>query len=174
MTASPKIQLRPPPASGVVPWAPHDPAAAVPSVVDPKAAKKRNILLVSTLEGPSPALERFVTKRDNVRVVVPVVRQGIVDWIANDEHAFSEAEVVAAETAAALPAKTRSARAGEADVALAIRDALAQFPADEIVLAVQSGDTDLVESIGASTDAGFVGRNIGGVPLRVVAVDNDR
>ena len=114
-----------------------------------------------------------MTKRDNVRVVVPVVRQGIVDWIANDEHAFSQAEIVANETAAALPAETMSARAGEADIALAIRDALAQFPADEIVVAVKPAHDELVESIGASTGAaGILGRGIGGVPLRVVVIDD--
>ena len=110
-------------------------------MVEPKAAGRRNVLILSTLEGPSPELDRFVAKGDNVRVVVPVVRQGIIDWLANDEHAFSQAEIVAPETAAALPAETMSARAGEADVALAIRDALAQFPADEIVVAVRPGTT---------------------------------
>ncbi len=165
--------LRPTPAPGVVVWAPHDPAAVVPSVVEPKAAGRRNILIVSTLDGPSPELNRFVSKRDNVRVVVPVVRQGIVDWIANDEQAFSQAEIVATETAAALPAETTSTRAGEADIALAIRDALAQFPADEVVVAIHPGDDDLVESIGASTGAaGLPGRNIGGVPLRIVTIDD--
>ncbi len=48
------------------------------------------------------------------------------------------------------------AGAGEADVALAIRDALATFPADEIVVAVSRDDEDVRDAItsGSETPAG--------------------
>jgi hypothetical protein len=149
-------------------WAPPDPAAMLPSVVDPKAAAGRNVLIVSTLPRPAPALARYVSRRDNVRVIVPVIRQGIVDWLANDERAFAEAESVATETGSVLPAERVSARAGESDVALALRDALAQCPADEIIVAVRQGDDELIESISA---ASAPGRQIDGVPVHVVAID---
>ena len=62
------------------------------------------------------------------------------------------------------------AGAGEADVALAIRDALATFPADEIVVAVSRDDEDVADAIvsGSETPAGA--RQIEGVPVRFVAV----
>jgi hypothetical protein len=55
--------------------------------------------------------------------VVPVVRQGVLDWLANDQRAFSHAEEVAERTAEQLPGDTMEAVAGEAKVELAIRDA---------------------------------------------------
>ena len=64
---------------------------------------------------------------DKLKVVVPVVRQGVLDWLANDQKAFTHAEHVAEDVAAHLPGETVEAKAGEADVDLAIRDALATF-----------------------------------------------
>jgi hypothetical protein len=53
--------------------------------------------------------------------VVPVVRQGALDWLTNDEKAVGHAERVAASTAEELSGETVGATAGEADVGLAIR-----------------------------------------------------
>ena len=82
-------------------------------------------------------LRAEVGDADIVKVVVPVVRQGFLDWLANDEEAISHAEEVAERTAEQLPGETAEAGAGEPNVELAIRDALATFPADEIVVAVR-------------------------------------
>ena len=86
----------------------------------------------------------------------PVVRQGFLDWLANDQRAFSHAKSVAEEAAAEMPGETIEAVAGEADVDLAIRDALATFPADEIVVAVrprtQQGLVESMATAGAPTD----------------------
>ena len=72
------------------------------------------------------------------------------------------------ETADALPAATTEFAAGEENVALAIRDALATFPADEVVLAVRSQDRDaLTEVLDPNEGAA---RSIDGVPLRFVVV----
>ena len=56
----------------------------------------RAILLGSTREHEGPALRQIVGRDDRVRVIVPVVKQGFLDWLANDERAFSHAEEVAA------------------------------------------------------------------------------
>ena len=48
----------------------------------------------------------------SLKVVVPVVKQGFLDWLANDERAFSQAEDEAARLAAELPGK-RSTRTPE-------------------------------------------------------------
>ena len=93
----------------------------------------RNVLVISTVEHADDVLRRQVGDAETIKVVVPVVRQGALDWLANDQKAFGHAERVAERTAEQLPGETIDAEAGEADVGLAIRDALATFPADEIV-----------------------------------------
>lgn len=125
----------------------------------------RNVLVVSTDEDVARTLAPHLDEKDTVKVIVPVVGQGFLDWLSNDEKAFAYAEGVAGQVADELPGDTVDARAGESDIALAIRDALATFPADEIVVAV-SGDERVVDAIDAD-DAGG-GRRIDGIPVRVV------
>ena len=126
------------------------------------------ILIVSTVDHAEDKVRELVGAGDEIKVVVPVVRQGLLDWLANDERAFSRAASVAKETADALPGKTVEAVAGEADVELAIRDALAEFPADEIVISVRPDDEEgLVESI-AMDDAPR--RSFAGIPVRSVVL----
>jgi hypothetical protein len=99
---------------------------------------------------------------------VPVVRQGLLDWLANDQKAFGRAERVAERTAEQLPGDTVDAAAGEANVGLAIRDALATFPADEIVVAVRPDEEEaLVESIATETAPQHA---VDGVPVRYVVI----
>ena len=128
----------------------------------------KNVLVVSTVEHADDVLRAHVGEADTIKVVVPVVRQGALDWLANDQKAFGHAEEVAERTAAELPGETVDAVAGEANVGLAIRDALATFPADEIVVAVRPGEEEgLVESI--VTDSAPQSR-IEGVPVRTVVI----
>jgi len=108
----------------------------------------KNVLVVSTVEHADDVLRAHVGQADTIKVVVPVVRQGALDWLANDQKAFGHAEEVAERTADQLPGEAVEAVAGEANVGLAIRDALATFPADEIVVAVRPGEEEgLIESI---------------------------
>ena len=128
----------------------------------------RNVLVVSTVEHEEHALRDLVGPDDRVKVVVPVVDQGVLDWLANDERAFAHAEEVAGETAERLPAEDVESAAGEANVALAIRDALATFPADEIVVAVRPDEEEaLVESIATETAPQHA---VDGVPVRYVVI----
>ena len=109
--------------------------------------ENRNVLVVSTVEHAEDELRAQVGDADTVLVVVPVVRQGVLDWLANDQRAFARAEQVAQDTADQLPGETVEAVAGEADLELAIQDALATFPADEIVIALRpDGEQGFVES----------------------------
>ena len=71
---------------------------------------------------------------------MPVVGQGLLDWLANDEKAFARRRDGCGEVGGELPGETVETRPGEADIGLAIRDALATFPADEIVVAVDVDD----------------------------------
>jgi hypothetical protein len=128
----------------------------------------RSVLVVSTVEHEERILRGAVGNADRVKVVVPVVKQGLLDWLANDERAFAHAAEVAEETAQELPADDVAAAAGEANVALAIRDALASFPADEVVVAIRPGDRDaLTERLDPGNGAA---RSIDGVPLRFVVI----
>lgn len=127
-----------------------------------------NILVVSTVEHPETALRRHVGDADTIKVVVPVVRQSFLDWLANDEDAFAHAQDVAERTADRLPGATVEAAAGEARVDLAIQDALATFDADEILVAVHPDDEEgLVESR-ATEDSPR--RAVDGIPVRVVVI----
>ena len=128
----------------------------------------RSVLVVSTVEHSEAALRAQVGDADRIKVVVPVVRQGVLDWLANDQRAFTHAEHVAEHTAEQLPGETVEAVAGEANVELAIRDALATFAADEIVIAVRPEDEEgLIESK-ATADAPT--RSVDGVPVRLVVI----
>jgi hypothetical protein len=128
----------------------------------------RNVLIVSTVEHADDVLRAHVGAADTIKVVVPAVRQGVLDWLANDEQAFGRAERVAEHTAAALPGETVETGAGEANVGLAIRDALATFPADEIVVAVRPNQEEgLVES--HATDSAPQ-HSLDGVPVRYVVI----
>ena len=128
----------------------------------------RNVLVVSTVEHTDDVLRAHVGEADTIKVVVPVVRQGALDWLANDQKAFGHAERVAERTAEQLSGETVDAVAGEANVGLAIRDALATFPADEIVVAVRPDEEEgLVESI--ATDSAPQ-HSLEGVPVRYIVI----
>ena len=124
--------------------------------------------MVSTVEHGDAVLRAHVGDADRIKVVVPVVRQGVLDWLANDEQAYGRAERVAERTADNLPGETVEAVAGEANVELAIRDALATFPADEIVVAVRpEREEGRVES--AATDTA-PRESLAGLPVRYIVI----
>ena len=131
----------------------------------------RNVLVVSTVDHA----ERLLRKRlgsdvGSIKVVVPVVRQGFFDWLANDERAFTHAEEEATRLAEELPGDTSDARAGEADVMLAIQDALATFPADEIVVALHpQEESDFAERVAAAD----VRASVAGLPVRVLVARDE-
>jgi hypothetical protein len=129
----------------------------------------RNVLVISTVEHADDVLRAQVGDADAIKVVVPVVRQGVLDWLASDQEAFSRAERVAERTGEQLSGETVDAVAGEADIGLAIRDALATFPADEIVVAVRPEEEEgFVESIATDTAPQH---RFEGVPVRFVVID---
>jgi hypothetical protein len=128
----------------------------------------RRVLVVSTVEGVESRLRAELGDDvDEVKVVVPAVRQGVLDWLANDERAFAHAREEAERTAAGLPGETVEAVPGVADVDLAIRDALATFPADEIVVAVHSEGASGPVERAATQD---ISRSVGGIPVRQLVV----
>ena len=132
----------------------------------------RNVLVVTTVEDTeADVLRSHVGAADTVKVVVPVVRQGVLDWLANDERALAEAEAIAHRTADQLPGETTEAIAGEPNVELAIRDALATFPADEIVVAVRPEQQEGPIERAATHTAPR--RSFEGVPVRFVVIPDE-
>ena len=97
----------------------------------------KRVLVVSTVEGAEDRAPRGTRRRrrrgEGRR---PAVRQGVRRGWQRDTSERSSARWRHA-TAARLPSETVEAIAGEADVDLAIRDALATFAADEIVVVVR-------------------------------------
>ena len=137
----------------------------------------RNVLVVSTLEQEAAALGGLVGADDHVKVIVPVVKQGFLDWLANDEHAFSKAKAVAEDTAEELPADDDDPHRHSVDAPgralLRVQDvrhrvALATFPAEEILVAVGPGERDAVTDV-LDPEEGAA-RSVDGVPVRVVVV----
>ena len=128
----------------------------------------KNVLVISTVEHADDVLRAHVGEAETIKVVVPVVRQGVLDWLANDQEAFGHAERVAERTADQLPGATVEADAGEADVGLAIRDALATFPADEIVVAVRPEEGE--GFVGSSATDTAPQHRVEGVPVRFVVI----
>jgi hypothetical protein len=128
----------------------------------------RNILVVSTVHDAEDAVSPYIADDDTIKVVMPVVRQGALDWLANDEKAYAKAERAAADTAERLPGDTADTSFVDSDVRSAIDDALATFAADEIIIAVRPGsDEGPIES--AATDTA-PREEIRGVPVRYLVV----
>jgi hypothetical protein len=126
-------------------------------------------LVVSTVEHGEAALRaRLGADVDDVRIVVPVVQQGFLDWLANDERAAADAEEAASRLAEKLPSVSE-ARKGEADVLLAIEDALATFDADEVVVALHPEDEAPFAERVARDD---LRPSVHGVPVRAVVISD--
>lgn len=128
----------------------------------------RNVLVVSTVEQADDAIARLLGPDvEHVQVVVPVVRQGVLRWLTTDQKAYDQAREQAERTAERLPVDDAEAAVGEADVELAIQDALATFPADEVLVAVRPDDeTGAIESAAL----GELPDSVAGVPVRTIVV----
>src|SRR4051794_33317229 len=137
------------------------------------AAENRHVLIVSTVELGGGAIGGLVGDEATTMVVVPQVRQSRLQWLANDEdRAHDVAQRASERLAADSPGMTVAAEAGDSDPLLAIEDALARFPADEIVVVTRpEDDTGWLESR-AADDEGLA-RVVRGVPVRRAVVEPD-
>jgi hypothetical protein len=130
--------------------------------------KRRNVLVVSSVERPVAELRQALGEDvGEVRVVVPAVRQSRLEWLANDEDdARQRAEEAASEIAEAVPAEAE-ATVGDSDPVLAAKDALREFPADEVVVVTRPDEdaTWLEEGSGKEIE-----RELGGIPVKRITV----
>jgi len=129
-------------------------------------------VLVVTTE-PLPERARDVApeleQADEVLVVAPAAKLTPLQWLANDEQAArAAAEEVADETARAvgLAGSPVEPAVGDVDPVQAVEDALATFPADELVVVLPAGDrASFLER--AAREDGF---ERFGLPVRYVTV----
>ncbi len=100
------------------------------SEADAKTKKpgRRNVLVISSVERPVEVLrEALGGNIDELKVVVPAVKQSRLQWLTNaDDDAREEAEDAAASIDDATP-RSVEAEAGDADPLQAAEDALADF-----------------------------------------------
>jgi hypothetical protein len=100
----------------------------------------RNVLLVALDPVPEDEIRQAIDERNdgaqvNVHVVAPTANASKFQWLTGaDDEARAEAAELAEHTAEAVDAEVET-EVGEHDPVLAVEDALALFPADEILVA---------------------------------------
>ena len=102
---------------------------------------RRNVLVISSVEHPVAVLrEALGGDVDELKVVVPAVKQSRLQWLTNaDDDAREEAAGAAASIDETTP-ETVQAEAGDSDPLQAAEDALANFDADELVVVTRPDD----------------------------------
>ena len=126
--------------------------------MSPVAKSGRRILVIANRTCPCPTLADDVARRANaapaeVLVVAPALNSRLRHWLSDVDAALACAQQRLDLAITALRRRGVIARGeiGDADPMLAIEDALASFPADEIVIATLPPDRsnwierDLVE-----------------------------
>jgi hypothetical protein len=100
----------------------------------------RNVLIVALEPVPDSSVRTAIGEREadeevSVHVVAPASHIGTLQWLTGaEDDARAEAEELADRTAHAVDADVET-EVGERDPLLAVRDALVDFPADEILIA---------------------------------------
>jgi len=100
----------------------------------------RNVLIVALEPVPDRSVRTAIAKRKeeegiSVHVVAPASHIGTLQWLTGaEDDARAEAEELADRTARAVNADVET-EVGDRDPLLAVRDALVDFPADEILVA---------------------------------------
>jgi hypothetical protein len=99
------------------------------------------VVVISSSEIPRDALVGAVSPDDEVHVVVPAVEQSRLQWLFNDEDkARAQALQVGRSIARAAPADDVDVEAKPDPPQQAVRDAIAEFRPDRIVLALREGE----------------------------------
>ncbi len=102
------------------------------------------VLVVATVPPDEGQLREAISGADEIRVVAPATDVSWLGWLTNDEDdARQEAQKTADRTAAAVEGETSvqiDRTSQDTDAAQAIRDALRNFAADEIVVLTRPGD----------------------------------
>ena len=120
----------------------------------------KRALVVTTVSGDESSLREALPDADEIRVVAPAADVSFLQWLTNDEDdARRRADEAAQRVASAVGGDTKVEidRTSEStDAAQAIRDALRDFQADEIVVVTRPGDDSTWledETVRAALDA---------------------
>jgi hypothetical protein len=134
----------------------------------------RHLLVVTTAPVEGGRLREQVGKHvgaedTRIRVVAPASKISPLKWLFSDEdEARAEAEDTAREVTAAIEdVAPTEPEAGDTDPVLAIQDALATFPADEILVVTPRGS----EATWIEKDAAGEALERFGLPLSHIVVD---
>lgn len=102
----------------------------------------RKVLVISTVARSAEALREAIGDGvGELRVVVPVVHQSRLQWLANaDDEPREQAEQEAAQIGRELPSQKTESTAGDADPMTAVNDALRDFAADEVVVVTRPNE----------------------------------
>lgn len=126
----------------------------------------KKVLVVATVAADESQLREALADADEIRVVAPAADVSFLEWLTNDEdEARREAEEAAARVVSAAEGEASvmvDRTSQDTDAAQAIRDALRDFPADEIVVVTRPGDDTTWledETVRAALDAH-------GIPVR--------
>jgi hypothetical protein len=124
---------------------------------------RRNVLVITSVERPVEVLRGALGGDvDELRVVVPAVKQSRLQWLTNaDDDAREEAEDAAASIDDATSGAVQAA-AGDSDPLQAAEDALAEFAADELVIVTRPDEeaTWLEEGRAAAIERSFPGLKV--------------
>ena len=99
------------------------------------------MVVVSSSQLDREALWGVVSSDDELRVVVPAVKQSRLQWLANDEDdARAEARAVGEAVAEAAPADASEVDVKPDPPQQVVRDAIAEHRPDRIVVALREGE----------------------------------
>ncbi len=123
-----------------------------------------NVLVISTVEHSPDALREAIGGDiEQLRVVVPVVKQSRLQWLANDEDdARERAQVAADRIGDAVDSDATTTVAGDSDPLQAAVDELRQFKADQIVVVTRPDDEASWLEEGKSEE---IAQKLGGLPV---------
>jgi hypothetical protein len=99
------------------------------------------VIVVTSSEIAPSTLARVVSPDDDLHVVVPVVEQSRLQWLANDDGAAREDALVVGESVGdAAPAEPASVDAKPDSPQQVLLDAIAEHQPDRIVVALRDGE----------------------------------
>jgi hypothetical protein len=99
------------------------------------------VVVVASSELGRDALADTISPDDDVHVVVPAVKQSRLQWLTNDEDAArADARAVGESIAEAAPAEAAGVEVKPDPPQQVVRDAIAEYRPDRIVLALREGE----------------------------------
>ena len=142
------------------------------SKVERDAPRGRRVLVISTVSHSAAALRDVIGGEiDELRVVVPVVRQSRLQWLANaDDGPREQAEEEAAELGRGIASKETESTAGDSDPLLAVEDALREFDANELVVVTRPNEEASWLEEGKGRE---IAQEIHGVPVTKIELSDE-